>query len=368
MRTVVILPRDAEAPGEWLRLAAGRIEARGVLQAGAPQCLEGPIMAIAPGAAILTRRLELSARTQAQAQAAAGLLLADLMASDRAQSHIALGPAQTDDHRLACVVENTAMRALLQQCAAFGFDPDVLLPDHLLAPAPTEEDAACAIRFEGSLAVRARDVALTCEADLAPLILGERRLDILERPEALEAAVVAAAAQPPVNLRQGAFARRAPGRALDQRLLGLFAAGAAALALLVCAVPAISAYRHSVIAARVERQVRADMQTAAPALAAARDPLAALRRLPPAAAAAGPAFSGPAAALFAALEALPGTQLTSLVYTVESGLQVSLHSPGYAEVERLRQALADAGMSLEEGGTVTAPDGVVTELTVRPST
>lgn len=320
---------------------------------------------------MLTRRMELPARTQAQAQAAAALLLADVMASDRTQSHLALGPADAQDARWACALDRAAMEALLAQCAALGIDPDALAPDHLLAPEPRDPEGACAIRSEGRLAVRAQGFALTCEEELAPVILGERPVEVLEAADGaeLEAALAAAAFAPPINLRQGAFAKRRSGRGLDGAQRRMFAAALAAAALLALAAPGLDAFRRNALAERLERQARTELQRTAPTLATARDPMAALRRASAdgVGAPAGPAFSGAAAALFTALEAAPAAQLTALVFTSEGGLQVSLRTPRYEDVEALRQSLAGAGLRLDEGGSVTAPEGVVTELTVRPA-
>jgi len=243
MIRAVLLPRQAGQAADYLLIdpESRQLVERGVLPVGPDQRpAPAETVVIAPGEAVLARWLELPARTEAQARAAAAILIRDLVADDAASGHLALGPRGDDDSRLAVVVDPAIVRGWLEQCAGLGIAPDALVPDHLVTPVPTGAGGALAIRYGEHLAVRAERLAMTCEADLAPVILGERPIAELRDQRQIEAAFLAAALAPPVNLLQGAFATRRAAAPGAWRPLAL---AAAAVAIAALSVPAVESVR-----------------------------------------------------------------------------------------------------------------------------
>lgn len=363
MKRVVLLPRRSGEPAEYLLLEEdGRVLERGALtEAASEPPAPCETIAVAPGAEILTRWLELPARTQAQAAAAASLMLRQELAADR-DAHIALGRRGEDDWRLVVVAEGARMQGWLAQCEALGFRPDVLTPDHLTPPVLADEGVA-ALRFGDQLALRGPRLALTCEAELAPVILADRPFQVLERPEEIEAAFVALALNPPINLLQGPYAAKRSGGPIGWRTLAVALAAAAVAGVLPGAV---KAGRYTLTALRIEGQVARAVAQLAPAEAGA-DPTAVLRRIEAGAGGAGATgFGVMAAALFSAVERAPSAKLNSLVYGPDGALRLSLSADSYEEIEAVRAALGEQGFLLEEGGSVNEAGGVVADLLVRP--
>jgi general secretion pathway protein L len=264
------------------------------------------------------------------------------------------------------VADKAAMRGWLQTAADLGVTPDVVIPDHLLLAPPG--DGAARIAPLGPMAVvRAADLAVTCEPDLAPLILGDRRVERVEDEQAAQALFAAGVADPIVNLLQGEFAMRAPVK-LDAKALR----GPVLLALAALAVPVladgVAFVRHTVAATRAEALTASTAAAIAPEVAAAGGDVraAALARAAETTATGSGGFLAGAAALFAAVEASPSMQLVSLLYSADGSLRATVRYADLAAVEGLRAALSDRGYLMEEGGSTATDGATLTEITMRP--
>lgn len=361
---LVFLPREPGGqPWRLLADASGAVIARGPPERGDPGGAK--TIVVVPGAEALAKWVELPTRSEAQARAAAAYLLEDTLAAPRERTHLALGPAEADGVRLAVAVDRERMRAWLAEAAAAGIKPDVLTPDHLLLPAPAD-DSALSVRIGESVAIRARRLALTCEADLAAFMVGERSVRAIDTEAEAERALIEGAGQAPLNLLQGEFAPRAEiswSWAGWRRPLALLAAAAAGPILLYGA----QTIRYELAANAARAEAEAAARAALPAAAAAAaDPVGLARqRLNELAAADAGGFLAPASALFAAIEATPAAQLDQLAYTPDGVLRARVSYANYADIDRLRSAADEAGFALEEGETANAGGRLVTEIVLR---
>jgi len=183
---------------------------------------------VVPGADVLIRWVSVKAASEAQARAAALAQLEDQMTSP-AGAHLALAPAEADGQRLAAVVAAARMQAWLDGAALHGIAPDLVIPDCLALPEPSEDPDGASIlataEFGGLTAVRGRRLAFTGEPDLVAAVVGDRPAQTLAGP-VLERALADMAVSPALTLLQGAFD---PGGVAHEQRGGIYDHFAAAL-------------------------------------------------------------------------------------------------------------------------------------------
>ena len=263
------------------------------------------------------------------------------------------------DERLVAIVDRERMQAWMEAAASMGVDPDAVTPDHLLLPEPEPDDPALAVHVGEALAVRGARLALTTDAELLPLVMGERAYREIQDRQDAEHLFAIGATRPLFDLRQGAFGRAGERGANRPSRLALLAA---AVGLLVLAPPAVTAVRHSLAAreamAEAERLAGPSSgETVAPA-ARLRQRLARIR--------AGERFPTSAAAVFAAIEGVEGMELQSLLYGDDGAFRASVRHMNYSDVESLRAGLTRAGMTVEESSAVPEQGRILSGLVVRP--
>ncbi|WP_416906884.1 MAG: type II secretion system protein GspL [Polymorphobacter sp.] len=215
MKRLLFLTADDGA--HWWQVdASGTLIRRGD---GAPPADDIPVLAIPPAEAVTLRRIALPALAPAQARAAARHIAADHSAAPPESLHAAIGAAEPDGQRWLAVTSTSDMArwtSRLEQLA-----PEApLVPLPLLLPAPAMLDHA------GLAIVHTNDQAFAAEPDLAAALLDPLPPAISETEFAR-----ALSTTPPLDLRQGAFARSSGfgPSPVQLRRLALLAASAAAL-------------------------------------------------------------------------------------------------------------------------------------------
>jgi general secretion pathway protein L len=324
--------------GGWLLLEGGGIVARG----GPDDLVELPAgtrtALTVPGAEVAIHWLELAeGLTQAQAAAAARLMLADASAEGLGDMHVAVGVAEGGLTPVA-LVPNASMAEWV------AGDPDVIVPTSLLLLSPEEG----LVRY-GAGAVqdyRGAAAAFSVEPEIAALIIGEAPLRDIDETE-FEAGLAAAVAPPTVNLRQGAWARRRQWKvdATSVRRVGWLVLALAVLSLVVLLAQIM---RYSSAASRLEDQVAA---------LGAHNP----------AANGGPRFTPLAAGLFAAIQAVPNVELSRLDYRADGTLAATVTGDTLATLQALRRQIETFGLQVQEGAPQPPAGRVSAELLLRPA-
>jgi general secretion pathway protein L len=256
------------------------------------------------------------------------------------------------------VVDRERMRAWLDAAAALGVQPAAVVPDHLMLDGP-EEDETVAVVIGAVALVRGPRLALSCDAGLLPLVMGERPYRLVEAPGEAERLACAAAAHPPVDLQQGVFARGGMGQ--DRAWKGpLILAGLLAASLV--AVPVVQTLRYELATSAAVSRIDALAGPPAPGLPAEGPARLAVRvnRLR-----AAEAFPSTAAALFAAIQGVDGMELQSLLYREDGTLNATVAHANYSDVEVLKTTLARSNLLVEEKSAVTDQGGVKSDITVR---
>ena len=359
---LIFLPRVAGGPILYRIVEDGRTAERGILTPGLPAPhAEFPAVVVVPGEDAVSRWLALPAGRDVQAAAAAGFLLGDQLAGQRERLHIAVGAPEADGERLAVVVDQARMQAWTDLIAEVAVSPLAVIPDYLLVP-ETEGAGALAVRLaDDAYAVRGRRLALTCDSALLQAVAGPdpQRID---DPAEVERLLALGAAQPLLDLRQGAFA---PVSARSTQRVNWLAVLAILAALSVPAVPAVDAFRHHWAAERAEAQ--AEALAGPPAAGAPGGDAVARLRLRLDRRQATERFPAAIATIFARAQAIEGMELQELLYGDDGALRINIAHANYSDVELLRAGLAPAGLAVEESSTMPEGGRIVSDIVVRPA-
>jgi general secretion pathway protein L len=323
--------------GGWLLLDRDGVSVRGAadeMLAARP----GLRTALAvPGTQVAVHWLELAGDlTQAQAAAAARLLLADASAEPLADLHVAVGGIENG-------LTPVALVPLARMAQWVATDPDMIVPEPLLlAPRPE----GLIRRERGAVAdYRGLAAAFSLEPELADLLAGDAPVSAVGEAE-YEAGLPGVLAAPPLDLRQGAFARRRAWRLESGRLrrIGLYAG---ALALLSLIVQLAAIMRYSFAADRLEAEAAA---LGGPGTPANR-----------------PAFGALAAILFEAVRATPNAELRRLDFRPDGSLAATILVDSPATLAAFRQRAEASGLAVEGGALTNAGGRPSAELVLRPA-
>lgn len=356
---LILTPERAADPAPYLVIdRTGAVLERGALTLETarprPEVVD---VAVVPGSDVLVRWAA-PASGNAQQQATGALWgLRDELAAPPERLSAALGPLQPEG-RLVAVTGLALLQAWRDYFDALHVRPRAVVPNSLALAAPEDEGEVATAEVAGGLALRARGLACVVQPELAEVFVAGRTARPVE-DRALETAMIALALRPPLDLT-GRVGRGDPGSLRDWRL----AAGlAAALALSPLAVEAASALAFRSQAAQARSETRALAVRAWPELEAAS--AGEIGRALKAAAVSGRATAA-AAALFGAVEAVPGAELDAFGLEPGQGLNAVVTYPAFQDLDLMRAALADAGFLAEDVSTVEDAGRVVSDLRLEP--
>jgi general secretion pathway protein L len=366
---LVFLDEHVEIEG-WLQLADGRVIARGRGADGMPMLADadGDVtmrqVAVVPGNAVTLHWLEVpSGLAPAQAVAAARLMAADVSAQPLDDMHIAVGPeAEERAERAVALVPAIVMAGWIGALQGRGIDPDLLLPEPLLLPAP-EEGFVRYDRGERPLFRGGAD-AFSIEPELADVIVAGAPVQTISHGD-YEAGLAAAIDVPPVNLRQGAFAKRRAWT-VDWALVRRLALLAAAIVLVTLAIQIALIMRYTYAADALEEEARQVAGTAVPGAATAADPRARLIQRLADLRGGGAGYAASASALFAAVNAVPNVELASLSYAADGSLRATLQGDSPATLTAVQDRVVASGFAADMGEARMGGGRQVAEITVRP--
>lgn len=358
----LFLPARPKDAWRWITIRDGAIASRGDGLPGSDQPPEARTVAIAPADAVALHWADLPDRSLAQATAAARLLVAEASVTPLGDLHVAVGREEGLTERPVAAVAAAQMIDWLAMLGESGFEAASVVPSPMLLPRP-DEGYVIGDLGDGRV-VRGPSSGFADEDGLTALIIGDARVETLNR-DAMEAAIVAALADPPLDLRQGAFAlrrRAAIDWVLVRRLAWLIVAIMSATLLITL----VQIVRYNASAASLE--ARADVlareglargETVNDAGQQLTDRLFRLRG-------GGAGFSRTAASVSAAVAAVPGAEIIGLSFDPNGKLRVTLATQTQGQIVDVQTRLAAAGFTAEPS-TFTGSAGRLTGvLTVAP--
>ncbi|MBB4641036.1 type II secretion system protein GspL [Rhizorhapis suberifaciens] len=343
---IISIPENGDAEPLWMRVAGGEIVghsagARWLDDSGLTELpRDTRVMLVTPVGLTTLHWTDFPDLTPRQGRAAARLLALDNSIGSAEMLHIATADTgDMDDRHNVAVVSRTQMAQWLLWAQHQGIDPDIILPAGLLLPHPDE----CFVSgmIGGEIVLRGPDCAIGAADPVAALIVGEAQVrEVTVRD--VNRAAIAALASPPLNLRQGDFAKRGK-HVLDWPLVRSLAAmlGFIAFCSLLIALTQIMKYDLAADAVDAESQALArTVLPHVPDIATAQAQLdARLSEL----GGGGLAFSGPAAGLYAAMRNVPNASIANMAYTAEGTLSVTLSAPSADDMNQVLNALQQSG-------------------------
>lgn len=357
---ILIIPPAASMPANFLTFDAnGRVLHRGaLLLEEAATTPDVRTVAVAPGADVLVRWLDLPVGGAAQVRAAARWALKDDLAGDPDRTVVALGPATGEGPRLVAAVGAGLLEAWVDYLAGLGIAPAAIVPDCLVLPDP-EGEGLNAAAFGADVALRGTRFAATVQPDLVEPVAAGRPVTGIEDRETLERLLAVAAAAPAIDLLSGVERRRETARGGWR----LAAALAAALVVSPLILTVAAGARDQIAADRAETRTLTLIAEVMPEAAQAADPVEEARRRLAVAPPPG-GVTAATAALFAAVEQVEGAELDSLSADPAKGVRATVSYPAFSDLETLRTAMAAAGLSMSDASTVEDGGRVVSEVVI----
>lgn len=350
----------------WFLLSGGGVAARGAGLEGLPPLVDPAtgdpvrVAAIVPGETVALHWLEIPGDlAPAQALGAARLVASEVSAQPLVDMHVSVGPAaEGSDQRIVALVPALAMAGWIGRFEAQGIDPDIVLPEPLLIP-PPEEGFVRHDRGEVPL-FRGRSDAFAMEPELAELVVRDAPVALLDAA-GFEAGLAAAIADPPVNLRQGPFAKRRRWK-IDWPLLRRLALLGLAILLVTLAIQIAAILRYTYAADALEAETQA---IASQALGGRGSGAADLEERLTELRGSGAGYSVLAAALFAAVRDTPNVEVSAITFERDGSLRATVSGDAPATVATLRQRIEASGFTVDAAAAAGLSGGTATELTVR---
>ncbi len=364
---IVFLPEASEAEPYWLLVVDRAVVQRGeganwLAAAGLAELPpETRILLVPPAAGVTLHWIahpDLPAR-QGRAAARLSVLSSAIAPSDQLF-------AATDDNddparaHIVAVASRTDMQNWLLWAQHHGLDPDILIPAPLLIPAPDEGFARTVIG--GETLLRGQSIAIP--GDLAlPELLGDAPVADIPTTT-IEQYAIAALDTPPLNLRQGDYARR-KRRTLDAAMLrriALWSGVILVLGALISLTTVIKNYRE---ASQLDSASLAQAQQVLPA---ATDPAQALIEMEGQLAARGAgarAFTAPVSGLLAAMQDAPGVALTTLSRDPDGMVRATLAAAKADDINQVLLAIQAAGFTITATSSQDSGGRTIADITVR---
>ncbi len=357
MTTLLFLPAG-EAGLRWMRFGDAGFLARGE---GVPPAGDR-VVAVAPADAVTLHWADLPMRSTAQATAAARILAVEASAAPPAELHVAVGEERdgAGAERPIAVVGAGAMREWLAMLAAANVDPVALIPAPMLLPRPDEGFVRATLG--GVDVIRGHNTAFADEPQLTDLVTRGETVKPLVR-EPLERALIAAAAAPPLDLRQGPFARRRRVT-VDWRLIRRLAVLGGAILLVSFAISLVRLAKYDFAASALEARADALAATGLPRGETVTDADRQLAERQRRVIGPGLGFSTTVAAAFAAIRSVPGTEVTAIDFGDTGDLRISVATEREALATDLKRALEAAGFTVKASVFQSTGTRVSGELTV----
>lgn len=367
---LVTLPGADDEVIFWWEMAEGGVRARGedidpLAAAGrdAPQ-VDARIVALAPAARSVVRRHRFEGLPPAQAEAAARLEAIDRSIGGSDGVHVsarALADAE-DGAVLTAAIDPGTLAAGLAILQQRGLDPDRVVPASLVPPAPENGIAQAVVGGEPVL--RGADFAAIDEPHLRAALVGDTPPERIAG-EALDAALWAAFADPPIDLRSGPFRKRRTRLAITATQIRRLATLAGLVLLGSLLIGLVQLTKYSLGADAQDRRALAAAQRVVPGVADLDGAEAALRAELAARGRGALVFTVPSAALYAALRQAPNVTLRQLSYERGGLLSASLSAPTPEDINAVLVAIQRDGYVITANARQEANGETWADITVR---
>ncbi len=368
----VIMPRpEGDENCRWMRISDGRIVRRGRGTDWLPPLDDddegeetGRVLLVVPPAETTLHWIACPGMTARQGAAAARLVAIEASIGEGGALHAAATEDEDGETpHLVAVASRTAMDFWMDWCARHGVPQASFVPAAALLPPPADEGVVIG-SFGGSAVVRGADFAVDGQEPFAELLVADRRISELTA-EAADTVLLNALSLPPLDLRQGDYARRPPALFSPTRLrrLGALLGGILFVTLMVSLVTVI---RLNAEARRLDRQTVDLARTVVPSVETAEDADDKLAALLAQRGGAG-GFTGTMAGLMTAMQASPAVTLTGVNQLADGSLRVQLSATKADDINAVLLSIQDAGWRISANSVQQQGARLVADIkVVRP--
>ena len=241
-----------------------------------------------------------------------------------------------------------------------GLDPDIIVPAALLLP--ENDNGFVSGMIGGGLVLRGADMALTADMAL-PELIGDAPVRAVAADE-IDARLMAALDAPPIDLRQGDFAKRVR-RQIDTRALGRIAIWCGLILLASLLISLVTLVRQNVAASQVDGESLALARQVLPEANDVMQVEAEMDRQLAARGAGAYAFTAPVAGLMSAMQDAPGVSLTSLSRDPDGMLRATLAAAKADDINIVLLALQAAGYTITATPSQDPGGRTLADITVR---
>lgn len=366
---IVTLPDGADGEPLWMRVADGQMVQGGsgaewLAACGLARLPDDCKVMLVPPAS-LTALHWISNPDMPPRQGRAAARIAALSASIGSSETLTAAANENDDParpHIVAVAARADMQHWLLWGQRHGIDPDLVVPAPLLLPEP--EDGYVGGTVGGQSLLRGSAMALPAGDPLSDAIVGDARITPLSA-DIVNRAAIAALDTPPINLRQGDFAKRVR-RSIDRQALTRMAVWIGFIALASLLISLIVLARYSMAAGSLDADSVARAEKILPGVTDATD---AQVRLDARLAERGGGiygFTGPLAGLFTAMQATPNVNLTKLSRTADGLLSAQLAAARVEDINIVLTALQNAGFTITATSQQDPGGRTLADITVRP--
>lgn len=364
---ILFLPEADGVEPRWMRVTGGALVQSGVGANWLAACgidalpQQARVMLVPPPALVALHWVthpELPVR-----QGAAAARLAALVGGIAPADQLFAVTDDNDDParpHIVAVVSRSDMQHWLLWAQHHGLAPDLIVPAPLLLPEP--DDGFTRGEIGGEMVLRGRDIALTHDMALPALIGDATILDM--SVGTIEGRTIAALDTPPLNLRQGDFAKRVR-RSVDPRLVGRIALWSGLILLASLTIALVGIVKNYREAGRLDAQSLALAQQILPGATDAAQAQVEMEGQLAARGAGGRAFTAPVAAVMAAMQDAPGVALTSLSRDADGMVRATLAAAKADDINAVLLALQAAGFTITATPSQDPGGRTLADITVR---
>lgn len=362
---IVALPEQGEPL--WTRVVDGAVVQSGVGANWLAACgltalpNDATVLLVPPAALVTLHWIEHPDLSPRQGRAAAKLaaLASGIVPAD----HLFAASDENDDParpHLVALASRSDMQHWLLWAQHHGLDPDVIVPAPLLLPEPAEGFHRALIGGEAVL--RGLEVALAQDMAL-PDIIGDASLRDVP-PEQMTALAVAALERPPLDMRQGDFAKRVR-RPVDKGVIGRILLWSSLILLASLLIALIGIARQHIAAGNLDAESVTLARQVVPNASDLDQAEADMERQLAARGAGGYGFTAPVAGLMSAMQGPPGVALTALSRDPDGMIRATLAAAKADDINQVLLALQAAGFTVTATPSQDPGGRTLADITVR---
>lgn len=361
---VVALPEQGEPL--WLRVVDGSIVQKGqganwLAACGLTELPSGAVVMLVPPAAMVTLHwFEYPDLAPRQARAAARLtaLGSGIVPSDQLFAAADENDDPTRPHLIA-VAARSDMQQWLLWAQHHGLSPDIIVPAALLLPEPEEGFNQGLIA--GEWVLRGKDIALS--VDISSHLLGDAPIRDVA-PDQVNALAIEALERPPLDMRQGDFAKRV-SRSIDKGALARMLIWSGQIFLISLLIALVGVVRQHAAASSVNEESLMLARGVVPNASDLVQAEAEIDRQLAARGAGAYRFTAPVSGLLSAMQDAPGVALTSLSRDPDGMIRATLAAAKADEINAVLIALQASGFIITATPSQDPGGRTLADITVR---